>query len=81
MNKILLLLPLILLTPTLVHALTPYQSGYEHGAKDAKTTYGLSNFMTQGGLDLTRKAILMVIVRTHLRDREVTQTRARLNAT
>ena len=30
-------------------ALTPYQSGYQRGAKDAKTIYGLGNFMTKEG--------------------------------
>lgn len=53
MNATILLLPLLLMvivTPTAIaHALTPYQSGYKHGVKDANMTYGLSNFMDKGG--------------------------------
>jgi hypothetical protein len=45
------LLALLVAIPIAIgaHALTPYQSGYKHGVKDADMTYGLSNFMAQGG--------------------------------
>ena len=70
-------------TVTVKATIPPYASGFKRGVNDAKTRYGLSNFMTEGGLDLTRrgsiKAILMVTVQTRLRDLEVTRTKEPLN--
>ena len=36
MKQLILLLPLLLLTPTIVHATTPYQKGYLGGIADGK---------------------------------------------
>ena len=36
MKQLMLLLPLLLLTPTIVHATTPYQKGYLGGIADGK---------------------------------------------
>jgi hypothetical protein len=37
MKLMILLIPLLLLTPTIAHAITPYQSGYKHGLSDNLT--------------------------------------------
>src|SRR5215831_9376693 len=55
MNKKLILtitiIPFLIFVPTVTVNATipPYASGFKHGVNDTKTTYGLSNFMTEGG--------------------------------
>jgi len=56
MNKKLILsitiIPFLIFVPTVTVKATipPYASGFKHGVNDTKTTYGLSNFMTEGGV-------------------------------
>jgi hypothetical protein len=42
----LIIIPILLLTPTMVMATTPYQAGYAHGVSDEKTNGTL--YITQG---------------------------------
>ena len=52
MNSIILLIPLLLLTPTIAHALSPYQSGYKRGLTigDVTTARRESHRTVQSGL-------------------------------